>query len=196
MNIDRFGRTPDEVEDEAKHTFAEGVVTLSAVANRLNTIATEGKPINRWDLKRLHDQLYEVYEQLGSATVFGMGQDPATDAEEAALDSYCDTYSDGTPVAIVIGPSNSSAWSAPLDPHGSRVPWNPKMTGPFGYLPDGPRPLGCEVIVVNPPNRRMSKVQPARQERHTTTFEDLKTLLKQKAEAPRPAAAAPHKQFT
>jgi hypothetical protein len=159
MNTNRFGLSPDEIDDEAKHAFAKGTLSIKAIDDKLSAIHLEGYPIHRREIYDIRDRLYEVYELLSSVTVLGMGEGPATDSEEAALDSYCDTYSDGTPVAIVIGPPNSSAWSAPLDPHRSGVPWNPKMTGAFGYLPDGPCPPGCDVIVVDPPNRRMSNVQ-------------------------------------
>ena len=164
MNNDRFGRTPDEVEDEARYAYAKGTVLLRAVADRLSAITLKGNPIDRHDLRRLHDQLFEVYELLGSETVFGMGDEPATDAEQAALYAYRDTYSDGTLVTTVIGPPHSSAWSAPLDRHRSGVPWLPKMTGTFGYLPNGPRPPGCEVLLASPPATRKPVAQAAYQD--------------------------------
>ncbi|MGZ4513349.1 MAG: hypothetical protein ACXVX5_01205 [Mycobacterium sp.] len=154
MHHDRFGRTPDEIEDEARHSYAEGTVVLRAIADELSKIALNGDTINRWKLKHLHDQLYKVYELLGSHTVFGMGDEPATDAELAAVDAYRDTYSDGTPVAIVAGPLNSRGWSAPRSVHDCDIPWLPNTTSNDGYAPDGPIPPGCEVMVVAPPSRR------------------------------------------
>ena len=85
MNNDRFGRTPDEIDDEARHGYAVGTVALRAIADELSEIALKGDGISRWELKRLHDQLYDVYELLGSQTVFGMGNEPVADGSEGPL---------------------------------------------------------------------------------------------------------------
>ncbi len=154
MHRDRFGRTPHDIEDEARHSYAEGTVVLRAIADELSKIALKGDTINQWELKHLNDQLYKVYELLGSHTVFGMGDEPATDAELAALNAYRDTYSDGTPVSIVVGPPNSRGWSAPGSVYDCDIPWLPNTTGNGGYAPDGPIPRGGEVMVVAPPSRR------------------------------------------
>src|ERR1700694_1340485 len=163
MNTDRFGRTPDEVEDETRHAFAKCTGVPGAVADRLTAITMRGKPIDRDDLRHIHDQLFEVYESLGSETVFGMGDEPATDAEQAALDAYHDTYSDGTPVSILVQPPNRRGWSAPSEFYERDIPWLPNTTGNGGFVAPGPTPPGCEGIVVDPPNRRVGKTQPARQ---------------------------------
>ena len=104
MKNDAFGRTIDEIDDEARYGYAVGTVALRAIADELSEIALRGDGINRWELKRRHDQLYDLYELLGTHTVFGMRDEPVTDGSPKALWAYWDTYSDGTPVTIVVGP--------------------------------------------------------------------------------------------
>lgn len=177
MNDDGFGRTPDETEDEARHSYAKGTVLLRDIADELRKIAVSGNTIRAWQLERFHGQLYKIYELLGSHTVWSMGDEPATDAEEAALDAYRDTYRDGTPVSIVVGPPSSPGWSAPGDVYDCGLPWHPNM-GNCGYVAYGPIPPGCKVVVVDPPHRRMSKARAACQDAYSD-FEMLKTLLRE-----------------
>jgi hypothetical protein len=157
MTNDPFRRTRDEIEDESRHSRAEGTVVLRATADELLQIAVSGKTISPRRLKRLHAHLFHVYELLGSHTVFGMGDEPATDAEQAALDTYRDTYSDGTLVSIVVGPPGSRGWSAPARVYDCGIPWLPNTRGNDGYVADGRIPPGCKVMVVGPPHRRMPK---------------------------------------
>src|SRR6476646_6896896 len=109
MKNDAFGRTIDEIDDEARYGYAVGTVALRAIADELSEIALRGDGINRWELKRLHDQLYDLYELLGTHTVFGMGNEPVSDGSAKALWAYWDTFSDGTPVTIVVGPRVAGA---------------------------------------------------------------------------------------
>jgi len=66
MNTDRFGRTPDElrtrdeVEDEARHSHAEGAVFLRTIADDFREIALKGDMISRGRLGLLHDRLSAV----------------------------------------------------------------------------------------------------------------------------------------
>src|ERR1700730_8517042 len=157
MNNDRFGRTPDEIEDEARHAYAKGTVVLRDIADELNEIALNGNTIRRWKLERFLDQLDEIYELLGDRTVWSMGDEPATDAEQAAVDAYRDTYSAGPSVSIVVEPPNSRGWAVPGNVHNCVIPWLPNTTGNDSYDADGPLPPGCKVVVVDPPHRRKSK---------------------------------------
>ena len=112
---------------------------LRAIADEISEIALTGDGISRLELKRLHAQLSNVYELIGGQTVFGMetSQSPTPKAAGPT-----DTYSDGTPVSIVVGPPSSRGWSAPGDVYDCGIPWLPNTTatttttqmGPF--LPD------------------------------------------------------------
>jgi hypothetical protein len=146
MNDVTFGLTPDEIEDEARHFYAVGTVRLRAIADGISEIAPKGDSL--LELALLHVQLVNIYELIGSQTVFGMDNE--------------DTYSDGTPVSIVVGPPSSRGWSAPGDVYDCGIPWLPNTTGNDGYDADGPIPPGCEVMVVDPPHRRKSKARAAR----------------------------------
>jgi len=95
VNNDRFGRTPDEIEDEARYGYAVGTVVLRAFADKVSEIAP-----SRWEREHLHKKLFYLYELLGTHTVFGMGDEPVTDGSPKAVWAYWDTYSDGTPVSI------------------------------------------------------------------------------------------------
>jgi len=164
MNNDPFGRSPDEIEDEARHSYAKGTVVLRTIADELSEIALKGDRISRWELKRLHGQLSHVYEILGTHTVFGMRDEPVTDGSPKALWAYWDTYSDGTPVTIVVGPPSSRGWAAPGDVYDCGIPWLPNIISTDDYDADGPIPPGCEVIVVAPPDQRRSTARAARQD--------------------------------
>jgi hypothetical protein len=109
MNDDRFGRTPDEIEDEARHAYAEGTVILRDIADGLRKIAVSGNTIREWQLERFNDQLCKIYELLGGQTVWRTGHEPVTDGEPASVWGYWNTYSDGTPVSIVMGPRVAEA---------------------------------------------------------------------------------------
>jgi hypothetical protein len=114
------------------------------------------------ELKLLHAQLVNVYELFGSQTVFGMDNE--------------DTYRDGTPVSIVVGPPSGRGWSAPGDVYDCGIPWLPNITGNDDYDAEGPIPPGCEVIVVAPPHERKSTARAARQEGGSAS-KDLKARL-------------------
>src|SRR5258705_7682664 len=101
MNDVTFGLTPDEIEDEARHFHAEGTVLVRAIAIRSARSPKRGTELAYWNSSMLHVQLVNVYELIGSPTVFGMDN--------------AGTYSDGTPVSIVVGPPSSRGWSAPGD---------------------------------------------------------------------------------
>jgi hypothetical protein len=157
MNNDPIGQTPNEVEDESRYAYAKGTVLLRAIADEISEIALNGLTIRRCKLELLLDQLSEIYEILCDRTVWSMGDEPATEAEEAALNAYRDTYSDGTAVSFVVGPPSSRGWSVPRNDydysHG--IPWLPNTTGNDGYDAFGPIPPGCKVGVVNTPHRWM-----------------------------------------
>ena len=156
MNNDSFGRTPDEIEDEARHGYAVGTVALRAVADKISEIVR-----TRWEREHLHNELYYLYELLGTHTVFGMRDEPVTDSSPKALWAYWDTYSDGTPVTIVVRPPSSGGWSAPSNERSCGIPWLPNIFGNDDYVAEGPTPPGCEVIVVDPPHRRKSNLREA-----------------------------------
>jgi hypothetical protein len=156
MNTDRFGRTPDEIVDQARHDYAVGTVVLRAIADEISEIAQKGEGMSLLELKRLHARLFDVYALIGSQTVFEMENE---DAMPTA--AYQDTYSDGTPVSIVVGPESSRGWSLPDDVYDCEIPWLPNTTGNDPYVGEGPTPPGCEVVVVDPPHRRKSKARAA-----------------------------------
>jgi PII-like signaling protein len=60
MNNDRFGRTPGEIEDAARHSYAEGTVVFRAIADDFREIAVKGATISRGRLGLLHDRLSAV----------------------------------------------------------------------------------------------------------------------------------------
>jgi hypothetical protein len=178
MNDDRCGHTRDEIEDEARHAYANGTVVLRAIADEISEITLNGLTIRRCKLDLLLDQLYEIYELLGDRTVWSMGDDPAIDADEDAVDAYRDTYSDGTPVSMVVGPPRSRGWSVPCndDEYSCGIPSLPNATRNDGYAEYGLIPPGCKVVVLDPPHRRMSKAWAARQD-GGSAFKDLKARL-------------------
>jgi len=159
MNNDSFGRTSDEIGDEARHGYAVGTVVLRAIADKVGEIA-----LSRWEREHLHNELYDLYELLGTHTVFGMGNEPVSDGSAKALWAYWDTFSDGTPVTIAVGPPRSGGWSAPSNEHSCEIPWLPNIFGNDDYDPERPIPRGCEVIVVAPPHQRKSAERTARQD--------------------------------
>jgi hypothetical protein len=137
MNTNRFGRTPDEIEDEARHDYAYGTVRLRAIADKISEIVP-----TRWEREHHHNELYYLYELLGTHTVFGMGDEPVTDGEPPSVWAYWDTYSDGTPVSIVVGPREAGAGQRPAMcttavSRGFPTPLATTATTQMGpYLPD------------------------------------------------------------
>jgi hypothetical protein len=143
MNGDRWGRTQDELDDHAKHSFATGAVLVRAVADKLSEITYEGNPINRDQLDRIHGQLYELWLTFYSETLDRVGPEPTTGAELMILDAYDGTYSDGSPVSITVQHPDIASYLAPAEFYTGDIP------------PDPPLPPGCEVIVNLPPHDRM-----------------------------------------
>jgi hypothetical protein len=170
MNNDRFGRTPEE-KDEARCFYAEGTVCLRAIADELSEIAQKGEGISKLQLKLLHARLYNVYALIGYQTVFEMDNE-----DNVPTAAYQDTYSDGTPVSIVVGPPSSRGWSLPDDMYDCEIPWLPNTTGNDPYVGEGPTPPGCEVIIVAPPHRRKSTTRAIWQEAYSDV-EALKSRL-------------------
>jgi hypothetical protein len=60
MNNDPLGRTRDEIEDEARHSYSQGTVVLRAIADDFREIAVQGATISRGRLGLLHDRLSAV----------------------------------------------------------------------------------------------------------------------------------------
>jgi hypothetical protein len=145
MNTNRFGLTPDEVEDEAKHFYAIGTLRLRAMADEISEIAPTAD--SKFVLELLQVQLVDVHQLIVCQTIDGMDDSG--------------TYSDGTPVSIVVGPPSSRGWSAPDDVDVCGIPWLPNCTGDddYDFDWDGPIPPGCEVMVVTPPHQRKSNAR-------------------------------------
>ena len=154
--VDRFGRSPADVEDELKYSFAAGTLIIREIAETLLRIHRHGDRIRCDTHANLQHQLYLVYEHLGSATTFGMGEEPETAEEFEALATFCDTYSDGSPTVVLIGDPRPVA-EPPPRPYPVTVPWLPRMSGPFGYLPCGPTPTGCMAAANQPPSISQAK---------------------------------------
>lgn len=153
---DRFGRTPAEVEDELKYSFAAGTLLIRDIAETLLRIHRHGDRLGASLHARLQHQLYLAYEHLGSVTTFEMGEEPENDDEFEALATYCDTYSDGSLATVVIG-DPAPVGGQTLHPYPVGVPWLPRMSGPFGYLPCGPTPTGCMAAANPPPSMSWAK---------------------------------------
>jgi len=102
------------------------------------------------------------------------------DHDDAALDAYRDTFSDGSPVSLVVGPPTSTGKSVPRNAyeHGCDIPWLPNRTGNDGYAEFGPIPPGCKVAVLDPPHRRMWKTRD-RVPGRDLNFEALKKRLRE-----------------
>jgi len=175
MSNDRVGRRPEEI-DEARHSRAKGTVVVRAIADELTQIAVSGGKIRLGKLKHLHSQLFKVYQLLDGHIGWSMEDELATFADDAALDAYRDTFSDGTPVSIGVGPPSSRDWRVPGNVHDCGIPWLPNTTGNDSYDADGPIPPGCKVVVVDPPHRRKSTARAARQD-GGSAFKDLKARL-------------------
>jgi hypothetical protein len=143
MNDVTCGLTPEEIEDEARHFYAEGTVKLRAMADEISEIAPTFD--SKFILMLLRVQLVDVHQLIASQTIDGMDDR--------------DTYSDGTPVSIVVGPPSSRGRSAPDDVDVCGIPWLPNFTGDDDYDWDGPIPPGCTVMVVTPPHRRRSNAR-------------------------------------
>ena len=60
MNNYRYRRTSEEMEDEARHSYAEGAVFLRTIADDFREIAVEGATISRGRLGLLHDRLTAI----------------------------------------------------------------------------------------------------------------------------------------
>jgi hypothetical protein len=60
MYNDPCRRTSDEMEDEARHSYAEGAVFLRTIADECREIAVKGATISRGRLGLLHDRLSAV----------------------------------------------------------------------------------------------------------------------------------------
>jgi hypothetical protein len=161
MNNDWFGQTP-EAKDEARSFYAVGTVSLRGIADVLSEIAQKGEALSKLELKLLHRRLYDVYALIGYQTVFEMDNE-----DNVPTAAYQDTYSDGTPVSIVVGPPSSRSWSLPDDVYDCEIPWLPNTTGNDPYVGEGPTPPGCEVFLVCPPHRRKSNTRAMWQEAYS-----------------------------
>jgi hypothetical protein len=153
MTNDPVRRTPEEIDD-ARHSKSKATVVLRAIADALTEIAATRDRISAREVKHLHDQLLTVCQLLDGHIIWSMEDEPATFADEAARDAYRDTYSDDTPVSIVVGPPSKRARSARGTVYDCGIPWLPNTTGNDGYNAYGRIPPGCQVMVVDPPHRR------------------------------------------
>jgi hypothetical protein len=177
MNDNTSGQASDQKDkDVARHSYAKGTVVLRAIADELSEIALIGGGIREWELKRLHDRLLDVYQILCGRTVFDFEDETVIDGGPAWAWPCWDTYSDGTPVSIVVGPPSSEDWSAPDDVDDCGIPWNPSMAN--GYDADGPVPRGCAVMVVDPPHLRKSNTRAVCPETYSDS-EALKARLRE-----------------
>ena len=161
----------NELLDDAKYAYTKGWAILQAVADRISVITHEVKPLDPGDRDRIHDQLSEVYDELCAVYVWLV--DEAVDAMNSgpkAGDLILDDnrYMDGSQV-WTVQPSDSTDF-----------PVQAIYCGDLG--PD--LPPGCEVIVADPPHRRMLKAQAPRQD-GDSAFKDLKARLLEVIEAER-----------
>ena len=161
----------NELLDDAKYAYTKGWATIRAIADRISVIAHEVNPLDPGDRDRIHDQLSEVYDEL--CRLYVLLVDEAVDAMNRvpkAGDFILDDnrYMDGSQV-WTVQPSDSTDF-----------PVQAIYCGDLG--PD--LPPGCEVIVADPPHRRMLKAQAPRQD-GDSAFKDLKARLLEVIEAER-----------
>ncbi len=146
----RWQQSYNEIDDEAKHSFADGIIRIRDMSDRLAEIAYQRRRIDRKTREWFHSQLREVadvlyHETLAPMTI--MGIDDPDPLESVLLDTFHATYSDGTPVwtreqkpSVTGDPVPAEFYSADIHQRASGI--------------EGPLPPGCEVIVADPPHRR------------------------------------------
>jgi hypothetical protein len=161
-------RRNDIVDDDAKYCFADKIIRIRNVSDRLAEITFGRRRIDRKTLSWLHFQLQElvdsVYEEtLAQMTVEGVDADPL---QSALLQAFYETYSDGTPVWTRMEGAGAAGDSVPAEFYSRDI--QRRAGGLKGSLPPG-----CEVNVAEPPHRRNRQLANAR-----TDFASLqKTLL-------------------
>jgi len=157
MHSDRWGRSLDVVDDQLRYTFASATVQLKRISHQLSEISYRGQAVSREELRSLHGQLFETWDLVMSGTIFNCGPQISVDdtqADEEARDAHHDTYSDGTPVSIVVQVDENLSSAVPPDFCEGDIWEVPNYTGNMNGL-DGPHlPPGCEVIVLDPPHKR------------------------------------------
>jgi hypothetical protein len=151
-------------EDTVRHAYAKGTVVLRGLADQLSEICYDSRSITRDELRSLHGRLHEVSELLYWATLSDwvavelsdLGSDDWNDAD---IDAFCDTYSDGVPVSRVEPAPEVNTRLLPDSFYEGDIPWSPNGVGISGdgvdvYPGCGPPPPGWRVIVNDPPHRR------------------------------------------
>jgi hypothetical protein len=146
----RWQQSYDEIDDEAKHSFAVAIIRIRAISDRLAEIADQRRRIDRKTLEWFHSQLREVahilfHETLATMTI--MGIDDPDPLESVLLHTFYKTFSDGTSVypgkqspSVTGDPVPTEFYSSDILQRGSGL--------------GGPLPPGCEGIVADPPHRR------------------------------------------
>jgi hypothetical protein len=146
----RHGLSQDELNDQAKHSFSEGVLLTIEITNRLAEIARESNPIDKKTVSWVDSQLQKVLDLLYGETLSPMtfmGIDQADPLEAVLLDTFRATYSDGTPVWTFKRWPDGKAESAPDEFHSNDA--HLRMTNL-----ERARPPREHIVVADPPHRR------------------------------------------
>lgn len=171
----RSDRTHDETDDDAKHFYADAIVRIKNISDKLAEISYRRKPIDRKTLSWLYSELLHVAdrvyrETLSPMTLMGIGINDPTPLEAVLLDTLHETYSDGTPVWTREQRPGVTHDQTPAAFYSGDI--NLRASGLGGRLPPG-----CDVIVADPPHRRRARPE-------STDFKSLKeTLMERKPSA-------------
>jgi hypothetical protein len=157
MHSDGWGRSLDLVDDQLRRTFAASTVELKGISYRLGEIAYRGQPLSREDLRCLHRKLITTWQEVYSGTLACIGPQVTAEtfwAEADERDAHHDTYSDGTPVSIIVQSQDDLTEPVPAEFREGDIPDIPNFTGNMDGLESPYLPPGYEVIVLDPPHKR------------------------------------------
>lgn len=162
-------RRHDVDDDEAKHSYADKIIRIRNISDRLADITCRRRRIDRKTLSWLQSQLQEladgVYDEtLAQMTVANIDVDPL---QAALLKAFYETYSDGTPVWTRAEGTGAAGDPGPADFYSRSIQ---RRAGGLR----GPLPPGCEVSVADPPHRRQRTETP-------TSFASLQEILLRRA---------------
>jgi hypothetical protein len=160
----RWQQSCNEIDDEAKHSFADGIIRIRAISDRLAEIAHQRRRIDRKTLEWFHFQLREVadilyHETLAPMTI--MGIDDRDPLESVLVDTFHETYSDGTPVWTREQSPSVTGDPVPAEFYSREI--HQRASGVGGSLPPG-----CKVIVADPPHLRQLAPKAATEQPRST----------------------------
>lgn len=150
----RWQQSRNEIDDEAKHSFAVGVTHISAISHRLADIARHRKRIDRKTAEWLDAQLrvvaYILFQETLAPMTITRIDDPDP-LESVLLRTSYEIFSDGT--SVYPGKQNASVAKdaigepMPAEFYGAEIRQGASCLG-------GSLPPGYDGIVADPPHRR------------------------------------------